>query len=104
VTRRQNNCVLWLVSFALIVCLAGLELPELLTLTNDTSNDFTTFLHSSEKSAAPVQLRVADLHAAKRSLAPRHIYGFCHQLFATIDTPARLSARDLLVLHSFWRT
>jgi len=103
VAGRRHRCFFWVVCGVLVICLAGIELPELLTLTNDTSNDFTTSLTSSEASA-PVQIRVADSHRYDAGAAALCLLRGSYIFPATLDGLARRSARDLLVLHSFWRT
>lgn len=100
---RRNRCLLWVVCGFLVVCLAGIELPELLTLTNDTSNDFTTFLTSS-KTAATVHVFVVHTQHEKTGVVHRADYpDDCFLAVAVVDTVSR-PPRDLLVLHSFWRT
>ena len=101
---RRNRCLLWVVCGFLVVCLAGIELPELLTLTNDTSNDFTTFL-TSAKTAATVHVFVVHNQQEKTGVLHRADYPNDYFLFVAVDdTVAARPPRDLLVLHSFWRT
>lgn len=100
---RRNRCLLWVVCGLLAVCLAGMELPELLTLTNDTSNDFTTFL-TSAKTAATVHVYVT--HNQQEKTGAVHHVDYPDDCFpAVLDTvTVTRQPRDLLVLHSFWRT
>ena len=85
------------------ICLAGIELPELLTLTNNTSNDFTTFLTSSKTSAA-VQIHFADLPQKNARAAIFHPCCAYYCFATALDTITPRSPRDLLALHSFWQT
>lgn len=103
-TGKQNRCFLWLTCGVLVICLAGIELPEFLTLTNDTSNDFTTSLISSE-SSRPAQRNVAGCqqHENVRGPVLRPALA-CGYFRAAIDPAAQRNPRDLLVLHSSWRT
>lgn len=102
---RRNKCLLWVICGLLAVCLAGIELPELLTLTNDTSNDFTTFL-TSAKTAATVHVFVVHTQHEKTGVVHRVDYpdDECFPAVAVVDTIVTHPPRDLLVLHSFWRT
>lgn len=103
-TGRQNRWLLWAICGLLVICLAGIELPEFLTLTNDTSNDFTTSLISSEASGS-IQIDVADSqeHGNLCASVPRPALT-CYCLCAALDPLTRRNSRDLLALHSSWRT
>jgi hypothetical protein len=103
VTGRRNRCFLWVVCGLLVVCLAGIELPEFLTLTNDTSNDFTISLTSLED-AAPLQIHAADAKPYDAAAVPRRPGHTDYGFRAALDTIAWRNPRDLLALHSFWRT
>lgn len=98
---RRSRFLLWVICGCLAVCLAGIELPELLTLTNDTSNDFTTSLTSSKTSIA-VDLDVA-ISRQKKAGVVHHVDYREDCFLAVVDTLTHRS-RDLLVLHSSWRT
>jgi hypothetical protein len=103
-TGRQNRCLLWVVCGVLLVCLAGTELPELLTLTNNTSNDFTTFL-SSSKATPAIHIAVVDHQQKDCCPKPLLILNRSdHCFLAILDIVTARSSRDLLELHSFWRT
>lgn len=102
-TGRRNRCVFWFVCGILVVCLAGIELPELLTLTNDTSNDFTTSLVSSKAaSAVPIHSADSQQRNAGRSVLHRAYAYYCFP--TTFNPTSWQSPRDLLALHSLWRT
>jgi hypothetical protein len=102
VTGRRNRRFLWLICGILVLALAGSELPELLTLTNNTSNDFTTYLTSSNTAAA-LRIHAAILQQRISSVGLRRNY-HGDSLLLIVDAATRGSPRDLLVLHSFWRT
>jgi hypothetical protein len=105
-TARQNRCLLWVLCGILVVCLAGIELPELLTLTNDTSNDYSTFL-TAQKASVTVQTRVTQANQGNAGAAvPRidYVHYVPDGLLTLVDTVTSPSSHDLLVLHSFWRT
>jgi hypothetical protein len=101
VAVRRNRCLLWVLCGFLAICLAGIELPELLTLTNDTSNDFTTFLRSS-KTAATVHVYV--VHSQQEKTGVVHRVDYPDDSFLPVLVTVTRQPRDLLVLHSFWRT
>jgi hypothetical protein len=94
--------LVWVVCGMLLVCLASTELPELLTLTNNTSNDFTTFLRSSNASSA-VYITVVD-HQQKDAGATPLPARPDDCFLGVVDTVAMQIPRDPLELHSFWRT
>jgi len=84
----------------LFLCLACLEIPEMSTLTDDVSNDFTILRHSSDSveviaSAKKVE-RVREQPAAVQQIE------FAAQPAARPAT--RPGSRDLLALHSLRRT
>jgi hypothetical protein len=97
--RRKEWSLLLLVG-VLSLCLGCIEFPEFLTLTNDVSNDFTVSPTSAGTSAT-VKIQVADVQqkAAEAMRRPSN------DAFIALTAPVtELSSRDLLVLHSFWRT
>lgn len=99
----RSRCFLWGLCGLLVICLAGIELPELLTLTNDTSNDFTT-TPTPSKASAPVQIHRADTQQHNPGATVLH-FGGAYDCFITVpDTKTLRDPRDFLVLHSFWRT
>jgi hypothetical protein len=87
----------------LLVCLAVIELPELITLTNDTSNDFTTFLQSSSASLV-VHISVAHQQEAPGATPLLILNRRNDRFLAVVDTGRTQTPRDPLELHSFWRT
>jgi hypothetical protein len=100
VKARQKGWTLLLLIGFLSLCVACIETPEMLTLTDDVSNDFTIFPTAAKTSAA-VEIRVADDHQenAKTVRHPRDRAFLA--LAERVDCP---SSSDLLALHSFWRT
>jgi hypothetical protein len=97
--RRGFSFVL--VSGLLFLCLACLEIPEMSTLTDDVSNDFTFLNHGS--SAREV---VACAKKAHTTLA--HQLRITQRREPALETVAEatthLESRDLLALHSLRRT
>lgn len=104
VPNRGKRISLWicLLGGLLFLCLACLELPEMHSLRDDTSNDFTILATTtSVASVVAVAVRISDtqtdLPAANPVLAPL-------KWISVSVLPGESAPRDLLILHSFWRT
>ncbi len=89
-----------LLSAFLLLCLACLEIPEMSALNDDVSNDFTFLRTDSNSSIAVVEARAA---GTKNESSPKlpPAPPVSHSTFKPISNPA---PRDLLALHSLWRT
>ena len=87
---------------ALLLCvIVTMELPELLTLTNDTTNDFTILRTTT------VDSFVLPLSGSHRQITGRNFDSPAPELLSTllspVEKPALLSSR-LFILHSDLRT
>lgn len=99
-TARQKGMFLFAVCGLLFLCLACLELPEMSTLTDDVSNDFTILTHGSDSSEVVVCVKAAEVER-KQPASIRQIE------FSALPTPRPTpepGSRDLLALHSLRRT
>jgi hypothetical protein len=97
--KRKGPCV-YLLAGLLFLCLACLEIPEMSTLTDDVSNDFTILRHGSDSAEVIARAKKVE-QAREQPAAVRQIE------FATepATRPAtRPGSRDLLALHSLRRT
>jgi Na+-translocating ferredoxin:NAD+ oxidoreductase RnfE subunit len=100
VKDRRKRCWLVLLVGFLCFCIASTELPELLTLTNNTSNDFTVGATVAKTSVmVAVQLSKVRQQIPQPVLRPPD-----YVIFDLAEPVTCFSSRDLLVLHSFWRT
>jgi hypothetical protein len=99
--RTKNTGVsICLISTLLFLCLACLEIPEMSRLNDDVSNDFTILTTPSHATSTDAKIRSVE---AKRENADA--LSRLHSVtFATGARPERPEHRDLLALHSFWRT
>jgi hypothetical protein len=97
---RRKVLLVFLPLGILFVCLAFTEFPELLTLTNNTSNDFTIYLPSVTTGAYPTY-QVSDPQP-KSTKAGRS--GADCEFPAITKLATRFRSPDLLVLHCLWRT
>lgn len=96
---KRKGVFFVLVSALLFLCLACLEIPEMSTLTDDVSNDFTILTHGSNGPEVVVCTEKAQA-TPQRLVAPRPR----GTAFHTIALPQpRLGLRDLLALHSIRR-
>jgi hypothetical protein len=97
---KRKGLFFVLVSAFLFLCLACLEIPEMSTLTDDVSNDFTILTHGS--SASEIIVCSEQAEAKPQQLVtpqPRE------PAFRTIALPqSQVGSRDLLALHSIRRT
>lgn len=107
--RRGNESVklrrsvsAWLIAGALLACLACTELPELLTLTDNPTNDFTVFFHSCDKNSPTVEVN----WTAPPAITDAH-RDAAHRDFVLGAAPAASAAaapqKDLHALTSQWR-
>jgi hypothetical protein len=99
-TMKRRGLLFCLVSGALFLCLSCLEIPEMSTLTDDVSNDFTILTYGVSASGVVA-------YAKKRQKAPKQRTGtqspepFPQQAAVLTIQPG---SRDLLALHSLRRT
>jgi hypothetical protein len=91
---------IYLVASLLFLCLACLEIPEMSTLTDDVSNDFTILIHGSDSSEAIVCVKAAEAKRERPAAAPK--IEFATQ--PTAGPATQPGSRDLLALYSLRRT
>lgn len=97
---KRKGFLFVLVSVLLFLCLACLEIPEMSTLTDDVSNDFTILPHNAGATEMVVSARETEVAPRHHTLGCRHespAFGFAAPIFLP-------GARDLLALHSLRRT
>jgi hypothetical protein len=95
--RGSSVCV---VAGLLFLCLACLEIPEISTLTDDVSNDFTILIRGSDSSEAIVCVKAAE---AKRG-QPAATQQIEFVPLPIVRTATRPGSRDLLAFYSLRRT
>lgn len=100
VARKEKGLSVYLLAGLLFLCLACLEIPEMSTLTDDVSNDFTILRHSSD--SVEVIARAKKVEQVREQPAAVQQVEFAAQLAALPAT--RPGSRDLLALHSLRRT
>lgn len=97
---QRKSLLFVLVSVLLFLCLACLEIPEMSTLTDDVSNDFTFLTHGSTATEIVIS-------ASETEATPRESTG-AHRQKSPSDVVAvsifRPPSRDLLALNSLRRT
>jgi hypothetical protein len=103
VKTRQKGWALLLLIGLVSLCVACIEAPEMLTLTDDVSNDFT-ILPSVEEASAVVEIRVADNRQENAEAVRDPRYHGYHTSLVWDERVNCVSSCDLLALHSFWRT
>lgn len=97
---KHGGLSIWLLSGLLFLCLACLEIPEMSTLTDDVSNDFTILTTPSASAAVVVRTAIADTEQIETDASRR----------IQVVSPRRTRpgagppSRNLLALHSLWRT
>jgi hypothetical protein len=84
----------------LLACLACTEFPELLTLTDNATNDFTVFLSCCDKGSTTVEA----LNRAPLAPSAKANHGTAHGRLVLTVAPAAPAPQDLLALHCLWRT
>lgn len=98
--RKRGEVSILLLSGLLFLCLACLEIPEMSTLTDDVSNDFTILAAPSATAAVVVRTGIADTEQIEAEAS--------RQLRVASPRRTRPGAgppsRNLLALHSLWRT
>ena len=99
-TARQKGTFLFAVCGVLFLCLACLELPEMSTLTDDVSNDFTILSHGSDSSEVVVCVKAAEVERKQ----PTSIQQIDFSARPAARPTAAPGSRDLLALHSLRRT
>jgi hypothetical protein len=82
------------------LCLVCLEIPEMSALNDDTSNDFTFLRATSANVTVVVAARAAETGAGASS----SIAAAVPLQAPAFESPPELAPRDLLALHSSWRT
>lgn len=101
--KMQRSACAWLIAAALLTCLACTELPELLTLTDNPTNDFTVFFHSCDKNSSVVEV----LNRTAPPAIPNTHRDAAHRAFVLGAAPAAPAAaapqKDLHALTSQWR-
>jgi len=90
---------IWLLGGLLVLCLACLEIPEMNSLGDDTSNDFTFSTASAVASAAVVAVPVSDTEADGSITISA-----AAQESSSLSFNCQSASRDVLALHSLWRT
>jgi hypothetical protein len=102
--RSNHKGLLFLaVAGLLFVCLACLEIPEMSTLTDDVSNDFTILIHGSSATQSVVCAKLAHTVTPQASASKRIDFSEFVAETATEEI-AHPGSRDLLALHSLRRT
>jgi hypothetical protein len=97
---KRKGLFFVLVSGLLFLCLACLEIPEMSTLTDDVSNDFTILTHGSSSTEVIVCANQTQT-VSRQSVAHRRAeFSFSAIEISTIPP----ESRDLLALHSIRRT
>jgi hypothetical protein len=91
---------MWLLGGLLFLCLACLEIPEMNSLSDDTSNDFTIVTTGLVASVAVVVVRVSDTEAD----GPITISAAARESSSASTFLSQRASRDVLALHSLWRT
>jgi hypothetical protein len=84
----------------LLLSLACLEIPEMSALKDDVSNDFTFLRTDSASSIVVVEVRVADTEMERVST----ISAAAPACSSAFEAASDSVPRDLLALHSLWRT
>lgn len=97
---RQGGLCIYLLAGVLFLCLACLEIPEMSTLTDDVSNDFTILTHGSDSSEVVVCVKAAE-QVRERTAAAQQIEFAAQPIARPATQPG---SRDLLALHSLRRT
>jgi len=98
VKLRRSACA-WFIGVTLLACLAGSELPELLTLTDNATNDFTVFLQDGDTSSVTVEVLKQTAQPAIAD-ADRNA---AHREFVLGSAPGAGPQKDLHALTSQWR-
>ena len=102
-SSRRKGLFFVLVSVLLFLCLACLEIPEMSTLTDDVSNDFTILTHGSSATQIVVCAKLA--HTISTQPAAAKSVEFSEFVVEKVaEEAAPQSSRDLLALHSIRRT
>jgi hypothetical protein len=97
---KRKSLLFVLVSVLLFLCLACLEIPEMSTLTDDVSNDFTILTHGSSATEIVVSAKQTEATPKEPTDANRQ-----ESASDSVAVPIfRLSSRDLLAFHSIRRT
>ena len=91
---------IYLVAGLLFLCLACLEIPEMSTLTDDVSNDFTILIHGSDSSEAVACDKAAEAKRGQPAAAPKIEFA----TERTVGLETQPGSRDLLALYSLRRT
>lgn len=102
-SAKQRRFLFVLVSALLLLCLACLEIPEMSTLTDDVSNDFTILVHGSSATQIVVCAKLARTISPQPAAAKSVEFGQFAVEKATEEV-AHPCSRDLLALHSLRRT
>lgn len=97
--KLRRSASAWLIAGALLACLACTELPELLTLTDNATNDFTVFLQSCDKDSPTAE--VANRTASGAVVEADR--GIAHRDFASGAIPTVVLRVNLQALNSQWR-
>lgn len=97
---RHGGLSVCLLSGLLFLCLACLEIPEMSTLTDDVSNDFAILTTPSATAAVVVRTGIAHTEQIEAE-ASRQLHAASPQRTRPGAGPP---SRNLLALHSLWRT
>ncbi len=100
VAGKQKGPCVYLLAGLLFLCLACLEIPEMSTLTDDVSNDFTILRHGPD--SVEVIARAKKVEQVREQPAAVQQIEFAAPPAAQPAT--RPGSRDLLALHSLRRT
>jgi hypothetical protein len=84
----------------LLLCVACLELPEMSALNDNASNDFTILRAASPSSVVVVAVRVVDSETEGLST----ISAAASASSSAFEFTSERAPRNLLSLHSLWRT
>lgn len=96
--RRRWGCV-WLLAGALLACLACTEVPELLTLTDNPTNDFTIVFQNCDTSPATAIV----LNGTVPRVISRADRSPAHRDRESAAATAAGPRKDLQALNSQWR-
>lgn len=97
--KLRRSASVWLIAGALLTCLACTELPELLTLTDNATNDFTVFFRSCDNDSSVVEV----LNRTASGAVVEADRGIAHRDFAGGAMPTADLRVNLQALNSQWR-